>query len=178
MRLMKCIEDNFFYFQDFLPKDEYKRIHDAVIKERKKLFFEKAGMTWSKSLYKNLEQPDRIKIDKSFFSRYKNILGNLPYVHIDVNKISFTIHSMKNKSGINWHSDKCHDFAVTLYLNNKWNMNWGGEFMYQHEGDFNYIPIVGNSVVIIKPPMMHKVNTVLSPIIPRLSIQSFISDYS
>jgi len=47
--------------------------------------------------------------------------------------------------------------------------------MYQHEGEFGFIPIIGNSIVIIKSPMLHKVNTVLSPIMPRLSIQSFIS---
>jgi Rps23 Pro-64 3,4-dihydroxylase Tpa1-like proline 4-hydroxylase len=176
MKLMKCIEDKFFYFQNFLPEDEYKRIHKAVIGARKKFTFEKVGRTWDKFLYQNLEEPTRINTENGFFSRYQKILGNLPYAHIDVNKMKFIIHSMGNKSGINWHADEGHNFAITLYLNNRWNFNWGGEFMYQHEGEFNFIPIVGNSVVIIKAPLIHKVNTVLSPIIPRLSIQSFVAE--
>jgi Rps23 Pro-64 3,4-dihydroxylase Tpa1-like proline 4-hydroxylase len=46
--------------------------------------------------------------------------------------------------------------------------------MFKYNGNHGYLPVVGNSLVIIKTPMQHKVNPVLSPIISRLSIQSFI----
>ena len=46
--------------------------------------------------------------------------------------------------------------------------------MFNSENGHGYIPIVGNSLVIIKSPLEHKVNPVLSPIIPRISIQMFI----
>jgi Rps23 Pro-64 3,4-dihydroxylase Tpa1-like proline 4-hydroxylase len=175
MILTKCIEDKFFYFENFLPKEEYKRIHDDVLKERKKLLFRDVSDTWDKNLYNNLTEPMKVNMKPSYFANLANILGNLPHVHLNAKEMGFCIHYMKKNSGINWHSDLGHNYAITYYLNHKWNQQWGGEFMYKHEGEFGFIPIIGNSVVIIKSPMMHKVNTVLSPIMPRLSIQSFIS---
>ena len=175
MILTKCIEDKFFYFENFLPKEEYKRIHDDVLKERKKLLFKNVSETWDKNLYNNLTEPMKVNMKPSYFADLANILGNLPHVHLNAKEMGFCIHYMKKNSGINWHSDQGHDYAITYYLNHSWNQQWGGEFMYKHEGEFGFIPVLGNSVVIIKSPMMHKVNTVLSPIMPRLSIQSFIS---
>jgi len=46
--------------------------------------------------------------------------------------------------------------------------------MFKTEYNHGYIPVIGNSLVIIKSPMDHKVNPVLSPIVPRISIQMFI----
>ena len=37
-----------------------------------------------------------------------------------------------------------------------------------------FIPLVGNSIVIIKAPFDHKVTPVMNPLIPRKSIQIFI----
>jgi Rps23 Pro-64 3,4-dihydroxylase Tpa1-like proline 4-hydroxylase len=81
---------------------------------------------------------------------------------------------MSKNSGINWHEDGHVGYGVTYYINKRWNPNWGGEFMFKYNGNHGYLPVVGNSLVVIKTPMLHKVNPVLSPIIPRLSIQSFI----
>ena len=39
---------------------------------------------------------------------------------------------------------------------------------------FSFLPYVGNSLVIVKAPIQHKVNPVLSPIIPRISVQIFM----
>lgn len=82
---------------------------------------------------------------------------------------------MHKNSGINWHSDSHVDYGVTYYINKRWNSNWGGEFMFKHNNNYGYLPVVGNSLVIIKTPMHHKVNPVLSSIIPRFTIQSFIN---
>ena len=37
-----------------------------------------------------------------------------------------------------------------------------------------FIPITGNSLVIVKSPFKHKVNPVLSPVMPRISVQIFM----
>ena len=46
--------------------------------------------------------------------------------------------------------------------------------MFQHENNFGYIPVIGNSLLIVKTPLHHKVNSVLSNIIPRYTIQTFV----
>jgi Rps23 Pro-64 3,4-dihydroxylase Tpa1-like proline 4-hydroxylase len=81
---------------------------------------------------------------------------------------------MRKNAGINWHADSHVSHGVTYYINKRWNPDWGGEFMFKADGNHGYLPVVGNSLVIIKTPMFHKVNPVLSPSIPRISIQSFI----
>ena len=68
------------------------------------------------------------------------------------------------------HDDSNFKYGATYYLNNRWNKNWGGEFMFEDK----YIPVVGNSLVIVKAPFSHKVNPVLSSSMPRLSVQIFM----
>jgi Rps23 Pro-64 3,4-dihydroxylase Tpa1-like proline 4-hydroxylase len=81
---------------------------------------------------------------------------------------------MSKHSGINWHEDSIVEYGVTYYLNKRWNENWGGEFMFAHNKQKGYIPVVGNSLVIIKTPLKHKVNPILTDHISRITIQSFI----
>jgi len=174
MKLVYHLEDRLFWIHNFLPNHEYQRIHNEMFKERKKLKYQNTNTTWKKILIDNLNEPTRLDIDPSYFNFYKTLLLHQPFIKINNNDINFIIHNMSKNSGINWHQDSHVQYGVTYYINKRWNLNWGGEFMFQHEGNHGYIPVVGNSLIIIKTPMLHKVNPVLSPIISRFSIQSFI----
>jgi hypothetical protein len=46
--------------------------------------------------------------------------------------------------------------------------------MFTDEKGHGWLPVVGNSLILVKSPLEHKVNTVLSPLIPRISIQLFM----
>ena len=81
---------------------------------------------------------------------------------------------MSKNSGINWHDDGQWKYGATYYLNNRWHKQWGGEFMFTDSNGHGFLPVVGNSLVIVKAPLPHKVNPVLSPILPRLSVQIFM----
>ena len=81
---------------------------------------------------------------------------------------------MEKGAGINWHNDGNWTYGATYYINNKWNNQFGGELMFNAENGHGYIPVVGNSLIIIKSPLQHKVNPVLSPIVPRVSVQMFL----
>ena len=85
-----------------------------------------------------------------------------------------SIHFMQKGSGINWHNDRNWKYGATYYINHRWNQQWGGEFMFADTAAHGFLPITGNSLVIVKSPFDHKVNTVLSPIIPRISVQMFM----
>jgi Rps23 Pro-64 3,4-dihydroxylase Tpa1-like proline 4-hydroxylase len=61
---------------------------------------------------------------------------------------------MSKNSGINWHEDGHVGYGVTYYINKRWNPDWGGEFMFKYNGNHGYLPVVGNSLVIIKTPML------------------------
>ena len=52
---------------------------------------------------------------------------------------------------------------------------FGGEFLFTSENANGFIPLVGNSLVIVKAPLSHKVTPVMNSIIPRKTIQIFIN---
>ena len=53
-------------------------------------------------------------------------------------------------------------------------MKFGGEFLFMDKNANGFIPLVGNSLVIVKAPFDHKVSPVQKPIVPRKTIQIFI----
>ena len=83
------------------------------------------------------------------------------------------IHSMGDGTGINWHDDYNHNYGITYYVNHRWNLKFGGEFLFRDEYSNGFIPLVGNSIVIVKAPFQHKVVPVMKPLVPRKTIQIF-----
>jgi Rps23 Pro-64 3,4-dihydroxylase Tpa1-like proline 4-hydroxylase len=47
---------------------------------------------------------------------------------------------MHKNSGINWHEDPSSTYGITYYVNKRWNPDWGGEFMFKHNGNHGYLP--------------------------------------
>ena len=177
MQLIYSIPDKLYYIKDFLSHDMYKGIHNAIIKERKKINLHTTKGIWSEDLINNIIPPLRTDEVRNYkpFEQLKVLVKHNAFFQLkNIEKISTTIHYMKKDSGINWHDDGDWTYGATYYVNNKWNLNFGGELMYNSENGHGYIPIVGNSLVIIKSPLEHKVNPVLSTIIPRISVQMFI----
>jgi len=176
MRLSYSIPKKLWLITDFLDYEYYKGIHNAIIKERDKINLNTVKGAWSNGLINNLVPPLRTEVSKyQPFERLKTLITNNIYFQIsDITQISTIIHFMKKGSGINWHSDDTWRYGATYYLNHKWERQWGGEFMFTDEEGHGWIPPAGKSLVIIKSPIHHKVNPVLSPIMPRISVQVFI----
>lgn len=178
MKLVYSLEDKLFYIQNFLPDHEYKRLHNEIFRKSKKLIYlEEASKTWEKSLLDNLKTPKRVEINETYFKFYKTLLLHQPFIKIKKNlneNFKFIIHIMKKNSGINWHVDNHVEYGITYYLNKRWNRNWGGEFMFTFNGQNGYIPVIGNSLIIIQTPLQHKVNPVLTNYMSRITIQNFI----
>jgi Rps23 Pro-64 3,4-dihydroxylase Tpa1-like proline 4-hydroxylase len=83
---------------------------------------------------------------------------------------------MDNDSGINWHDDSGHKYGITYYINRRWNLKFGGEFLFTDKNANGFIPLFANSLVIIKAPLEHKVTPIMKPIVPRKTIQIFVDD--
>ena len=67
-------------------------------------------------------------------------------------------------------------YGITYYVNRRWNLKFGGEFLFTNKNANGFIPLVGNSLVIIKAPLIHKVAPVMKPVVPRKTIQIFVCD--
>ena len=174
MRLAFQIPGQLYWIHNFLSDSQYARIHKAVHRERKQLKYSSSKGVWSNVLINNLRPPDRLPVDSIYFSFYETLLRHNPIYPID-GKIIYIIHNMKFGSGINFHNDNTFKYGLTYYLNRRWSAQWGGELMFRTKSQCGYLPVVGNSLVIVKSPLEHKVNPVLSSIVPRITIQSFVS---
>lgn len=176
MKLVYTIPNKLWWIQDFLEYNMYKGIHNAIIRERKKINLHSVEKGWVESLYNNLEPAKRVEV-KNYppFEKLKTLVKHNHYYQLpELNHMCTTIHYMTKNSGINWHDDGKWKYGATYYLNRRWNIHWGGEFMFADEKAHGFLPIVGNSLVIVKAPMDHKVNPVLSKIMPRISVQMFM----
>lgn len=77
-------------------------------------------------------------------------------------------------SFIQWHDDTPHTFAMTIYLNEQWDMNWGGTFVYE-DANKQLITVYPqyNKAIHFEPPVWHTTNmsNLQAPL--RESIQIF-----
>jgi len=176
MKLSYSIPGQLYWITNFLDYNMYKGIHDAIIKERKKINLHTSKGLWHDDLVSNIVAPKRVGVDKyKPFDHLKTLVTHNAFFRLDkFESMSTTIHYMEKGAGINWHDDGDWKYGATFYINHKWHMQWGGEFMFTENNGHGWIPPVGNSLVIVKAPIRHKVNPVLSPIMPRISVQIFV----
>lgn len=52
--------------------------------------------------------------------------------HLDYSVMSF---AWTRLSYIPWHNDGTHSEAITIYLNDKWDLDWGGLFLFKDENE-------------------------------------------
>jgi hypothetical protein len=176
MKLVYSIPGKLWWIHNFLDIKMYTGIHNAIIKERKQLNLHSSSKVWPKFLYNNVVPPKRTGVSNYVpFERLKTLVRHNPYFQLEeCENFSTTIHYMEKNSGINWHDDGKWTYGATYYINYKWHEQWGGEFMFTADDGHGFLPIVGNSLVLVKSPIPHKVNPVLSPIVPRISVQMFM----
>jgi Rps23 Pro-64 3,4-dihydroxylase Tpa1-like proline 4-hydroxylase len=76
-------------------------------------------------------------------------------------------------SFIPWHTDENHILSVTIYLNEVWDRDWGGFFLYENKDGLGAILPRFNTAVGFKCPMTHctVMPTINAPL--RESIQVF-----
>ena len=176
MKLSYSIPGKIWWIQDFLDKEVYKGIHNAIIRERDNLNLKDVTSAWNSFLYNNMQPPKRVDVSNypPFEILKKQLLINPYCLFSELESMTTTIHYLEKGTGINWHDDGNWRYGATYYLNNKWHKQWGGEFMFTDANGFGFLPVVGNSLVIVKAPIPHKVNPVLSPLMPRISVQIFM----
>lgn len=85
-------------------------------------------------------------------------------------------------SQITFHHDASEDnprLSSTIYINEAWNWNWGGLFIYDHpQLGQGWVYPHPNSMIWFKPPIYHATTMVSGHAEhPRLSIQCFFNKY-
>jgi Rps23 Pro-64 3,4-dihydroxylase Tpa1-like proline 4-hydroxylase len=184
VKLTFSFHDKLFWIQNFLSPSTYKELYLEIFNKRKEINFKDTEVGWG--TYKEEKENMPISFDQNnefnhtFFNKYHTLLHHQQFVNLS-NCKSLLSHIRKYKYGQHtaWHSDTDYKnerkYAATYYFNHRWGESWGGELMFKSNLGSGFIPIVGNSVVIVKTGLMHKVNANLKKTHDRLSIQTWIS---
>ena len=177
-KLIYSIPGKLYYIQDFLDYPTYKKLHYDVFKS-KLVNLKSTEQKWEKGLkhgHKNFVKYTTLDIKYKPLQKIKILLENNPFHKVKIKNFNPLIHSMDNDSGINWHDDSGHQYGITYYINRRWNLKFGGEFLFKDKNSNGFIPLVGNSLVIVKTPLLHKVTPVMNPLVPRKTIQIFVGN--
>jgi hypothetical protein len=87
---------------------------------------------------------------------------------------SIMVHMMPKLSYIPWHDDSHVKAALSLYLNETWDTNWGGIFMYKPDKDIRAVEPKRNLGVFQYSGIQHCVTTVNMDAEYRYSLQFFL----
>jgi hypothetical protein len=80
MKLTYSIPGNIWWIQNFLNYNMYKGIHDAIIKERKKINLHTSKGLWSQDLINNIKPPKRTEVSEyQPFEQLKTLVRHNPY---------------------------------------------------------------------------------------------------
>jgi hypothetical protein len=91
---------------------------------------------------------------------------------------NFCLHLWPNLSYITWHNDNHVKAALTLYLNENWNANWGGFLMYLDTTDttIKAIKPEKNMGLLQENSVSHSVTTINIGADMRISLQFFLKE--
>jgi len=175
MKLVYQIPNKLYYIQNFLDYPAYKQIHYDVFRSKRIKLNSVEGI-WDDVLFRGAAVlPDKANLIDSYepLKKFKILLETNPFCPIKEKINQFMHHSLKDGASINWHADAGYEHGITYYINRRWNSKFGGELLFKDDTANGFIPVVGNSLVILKSPFMHKVGTVLKPTVPRKTLQVF-----
>ena len=186
MNLAFKFHDDLFWIHNFLSRPLYTEMYRSLIKLRNSDFFKETHYNWptfteeeeNRSYSMNQEEGAALP----YFEPYHMLLKHNPFV--DLQNKSFKSHIRKFVYGshLAWHTDteekrNTRAYGATFYFNKTWGESWGGELMFKSNKGSGFIPVLGNSVAIVKTGLQHKVNSVLKKTHPRFTIQTWIDKY-
>ena len=97
------------------------------------------------------------------------------HLNLSTDSINTMYYCADNSSGIDWCNDRGSKKAISVYLADNWQSEWGGNFRYLEDDVAHEIVPASNRAVISQGHVMHKV-TKIQPGSPlRESLQIFVN---
>jgi hypothetical protein len=150
-----------------------KKIKDIFNSKSERAIFSSSISHWSEYLKSSSTPILRYVMNDSDLELLnflkKEIEKKIPYYVDDV-----IIHIFPKLSYIPWHDDGSHSAALTIYINEKWEVNWGGYFMYKINDELLAIKPKRNLAVLQNGGLPHCVTTTNIDSDFRISIQCFL----
>ena len=155
-------------YKNFLSEEIYVRLKEIV--QNKKNQFIMVSLADSNSVNSNSIMRYGLENDFELKKQIQiEIESKIPYFVKNMH-----INLIPNLSFIDWHRDSHCIAALTVYLNEKWNDNWGGYLIYEENDELKAIKPEKNLAIIQKTPLNHSVSMVNIGADYRISLQMFL----
>jgi Rps23 Pro-64 3,4-dihydroxylase Tpa1-like proline 4-hydroxylase len=161
-------------FDDIFSEELYNEIYDfvtnVVLTKQKSLT---TNRVWANNLVNNSTPIMRYVFDvddKELFTKISKEIKNKTDYVIQ----GGLVHIFPKLSYITWHNDAHVQSAITIYLNKKWDENWGGIFLYREDDKITGIIPKKNLGILQTNGVEHCVTTTNIDADDRISLQFFI----
>jgi Rps23 Pro-64 3,4-dihydroxylase Tpa1-like proline 4-hydroxylase len=155
-------------YKNFLSEEIYIKIKEIV--QSKKNQFIMVSLADGNSVNSNSIMRYGLENDFQLKKQIQiEIESKIPYFVKNMH-----INLIPNLSFIDWHKDSHCIAALTVYLNEKWNDNWGGYLIYEENDELKAIKPEKNLAIIQKTPLNHSVSIVNIGADYRISLQMFL----
>jgi hypothetical protein len=143
---------------NLLDKETLKLIEEDFENKSKIGCWYVSKLTWDEKLKKfSIGQINQCLVDENICSRIESYLK--PYVK-KYKKIVIQHYIWHPLSNISLHKDSSYLFGATVYLNENWDINWGGLFVYKDIDSYKVIVPEYNTCVINDEQSAHLVTTI------------------
>ena len=119
--------------ENFLDDNLYKEINELSIDSMDLIFQDLSGLNW------NAGGTDRVFTQELKYSEILDPLRKTCKQEFKLVPKWAGFYYWSSGSFINFHDDSGYKASATIYLNDKWDKNWGGFFMWQEGKDFKAI---------------------------------------
>ena len=155
--------DKIIFIKDFLPEDLILQIKKYIYRERPQT---SNHSSWNQKIIKDSA---RVEIFRLSDTEFKEQIINCYSNYFNVNTYTTTYvnyYKWLPGSFIPFHNDESSSLASTIYLNEFWDKDYGGLFLYEEEQEIKgYVPKY-NSAVINKNNVSHS-TSIISPTAPK-----------
>ena len=157
-------------FKNVLDQETMNAIKKDIADLSRKNVWGSSQMIWGKGILEKVTGDCSFCfIDESIVEQIKSCLAEkLP----PTEKMLFQYYIWKQNSGIAIHTDRGYKYGATIYLNNNWDINAGGIFLWKEGDELKALCPEYNTMVLSDKQESHLVTTV-SPLISefRYTIQ-------
>ena len=169
MQEVKVIK-NFFNNEDLKSIKEYC---DDIFDNNNSLF--KASLDWDARLLKSVKS-DVLSylLTETIDNEIYKLIYSMLVSQFDFKIKAIKFHYFLQESNIQWHNDSDHGAGATIYLNQKWNREDGGLFLYQKKNeDISIILPEMNKCIFQSGAVEHATTPTFNHSPVRKSIQVF-----
>jgi hypothetical protein len=164
---------NIIVYDEFLSNDLFDEVQTFAEKTIKSPnpYLGRTNFCWPDEIRNQTTPVLIIDIDEN--SPLHNKLKAEIDVKTGLNVEQLMLYIWTKLSYIPWHDDSHVESALTIYLNDYWDPDWGGYFMYKLNNEIKAIKPERNLGVIQTGGVHHSVSTVNLDANLRITLQSF-----